>query len=244
MAFAGSSPASGTNFKTTTKMKTTNYTQFSFKKTNRGISRSKVEQLKNNILKFGYDENYPVLINKNFEIQDGQHRFKACQELNVEVNYNYAKHETDEYMRSLNIVSSGWELMDYISSYANEGIKTYVELLAFKELHKINTTIALVVFCPNTKPKDIREGKALKVNQSAEKIMNLMKMFSDLDFGNKKAFAIAVVSLYSKKPTAEQLEKLVKYRLSIQEMANTTQFLTVFENIINRHVKTNKICLL
>jgi hypothetical protein len=144
----------------------------------------------------------------------------------------------------LNIVSSGWELMDYISSYANEGRQTYADLLSFKEINKINTTIALVVFCPLTKPKDIREGKPLKVNQNSEKIMNLLQMFSDLDFGTKKAFAIAIVSLYSKNPTTEQLEKLVKYRLAINEMANTAQFLTVFENIINRHVKTNKICLL
>ncbi|MCB6230839.1 ParB/RepB/Spo0J family partition protein [Flavobacterium psychrophilum] len=225
-------------------MKTAKYTQFLFKKTNRGISRKKVEELKKNILKFGYDENYPILINEKFEILDGQHRFKASQELNIEINYNFVKHDTDEYMRSLNIVSSGWELMDYINSYANEGRETYVRLLKFKEDHKINTTVALIVFCPSSTSKDIRSGKVLKVNQNAKKIMNLLQMFSDLDFGTKKSFVLAICSFFSKNPTPEQIEKLVKYRLVIQEMANTPQFLIVFENIINRHVKTNKICLL
>lgn len=224
-------------------MTTKNYNSFRFKKTNRSISRKKVESLKANFLKFGYDPNYPILIDRKFNIIDGQHRFTACKELGLDVYYNYANHESDEYMRSLNIVQSGWELIDYINSYAKEGRFTYVELLKFKDTHKLSTTNALIVFCGNSKAKEIRDGKDLKLNSNASIIVDYLNSFTDLEFSKRKNFALAIVSLFSKKPTPEQLEKLMKHRLLITEQANTLQFLNVFENIINRYVKKDKIYL-
>jgi hypothetical protein len=223
------------------KMKTKNYNLFSFKKENRGISRQKISQLKKNFLKFGYDENYPVLIDESFLIIDGQHRFMACKELNLEVIYAFSKNNTNEYMRSLNIVSSAWELADYIRSYASEKRECYSKLLEFKNNHNLTMSNAIIVFFGNAKAKEIRLGVEIKPMENAEKVVNALKSFSLLKFNNSKNFTLALQTIIAKNISDKHLNFLIEKQLLINEMASQSQYLLVFENIINnrRGVREN-----
>lgn len=223
------------------KMKTKNYNLFSFKKENRGISRQKISQLKENFLKFGYDENYPVLIDESFLIIDGQHRFTACKELNLEVIYAFSKNNTNEYMRSLNIVSSAWELADYIRSYASEKRECYSKLLEFKNNHNLTMSNAIIVFFGNAKAKQIRLGVEIKPMENAEKVVNALKSFSLLKFNNSKNFTLALQTIITKNISDKHLNFLIEKQLLINEMASQSQYLLVFENLINnrRGVREN-----
>lgn len=214
-------------------MKTTNYELFSFKKENRGISRQKVAQLKENFLKFGYDENYPVLVDESFLIIDGQHRFLACKELACEVNYAFAKNNSNEYMRSLNIVSSAWELADYIRSYASEGVSCYVELLDFKEKHNLTMSNAIIVFFGTSKTKQIRKGEYIEKLKNADKVAETLKNFQLLKFNYAKNFAVAVQAIFEKNISEKNLNTLIEKQFLINEMASVVQYLKVFESILN-----------
>ena len=222
-------------------MKTTNYELFSFKKENRGISRQKVTQLKANFVKFGYDENYPVLVDENFLIIDGQHRFLACRELGEEVNYAFAKNNSNEYMRSLNIVSSAWELADYIRSYATEGVSCYVELLAFKEKYNLTMSNTIIVFFGPSKTKQIRKGENIVKLKNAEKVAETLKSFELLKFNCSKNFALAVQAIFEKNISEKNLNTLLEKQFLINEMASVVQYLKVFEGILNnrRGVREN-----
>ena len=221
------------DFKFNNIMETTNYELFSFKKENRGISRQKITQLKLNFLKFGYDKNYPVLVDENFLIIDGQHRFLACKELDYEVNYSFAKNTSNEYMRSLNIVSSAWELADYVRSYAVEGVSSYVGLLDFKERHNLTMSNAIIVFFGASKTKQIRKGEYIEKLKNAEKVAETLKRFELLKFNYSKNFAVAVQSIFEKNISEKNLNILLEKQFLISEMASVVQYLKVFEGVLN-----------
>lgn len=224
-------------------METKNYEAFLFKKTNRSISRQKVNSLKENIIKYGYDENYPVLITKSFEIQDGQHRFIACKELCQPIVYAFTKHEGNDYMRALNMSQSAWEIATYIESYAAEGIESYVDFCNFRMKYKNNFTNSLIIYCKNPNSTHIRLGVKLPKNPNAEQIAQYHSKFTEVPFHSKKSFVSAVIILFEKKVKEEHLNKLLESQMLIVECANSLQYLATFENIINRRMKTNQISL-
>jgi len=54
------------------------------------------ESLKNSIQKHGYWEEYPIILNENYEILDGHTRYKACKELGIEPNIKVKHFESKE----------------------------------------------------------------------------------------------------------------------------------------------------
>jgi len=48
------------------------------------LPEDEFESLKNSIQKHSYWEEYPIIVNDNYEILDGHTRYKACQELDIE----------------------------------------------------------------------------------------------------------------------------------------------------------------
>ena len=221
-------------------METTNYDLFSFKNENRGISRIKVKQLTENFKNYGYDPNYPILIDNNFKIIDGQHRFIACKESNLPIIYNLSRHITNEYMRSLNITSSAWELSDYIKSYASEGIECYVKFLQFKESFNITFSNSIVIMfgTGGNVTKKIRNGENIKIFENYKDVAIYLNRF-ELSFNKRKSFVEAIKKLFDAKIDEKYKNIILDKQLLIQEMASTNQYLKCFENIINNR-KGNK----
>ncbi len=225
-------------------MITSNYNLFNFKIENRGISRMKIKLLKENFKTFGYCAQYPILVDENFNIIDGQHRFVACKELGLEIVYEFSQNKSNEYMRSLNIASSNWELSDYINSYCNEGRETFVNFVNFKNKNKLTVTNALIIFFENAKPKEIREGKDMKLYKKMDELISLIDDFKDLKFTMSKTFVYALKTLVNKNIGETNIQYLIKKRMLIEQMASVEQYLIVFQNIINnKRGVHNKISL-
>lgn len=226
-------------------MITSNYNLFNFKIENRGISRMKIKLLKENFKTFGYCAQYPILVDENFNIIDGQHRFVACKELGLDIIYEFSEHKSNEYMRSLNIASSNWELSDYINSYCNEGRETFVNFVNFKNRNKLTVTNALIIFFENAKPKEIREGKDMKLYKKMDELISLIDDFKDLKFTMSKTFVYALKTLVNKNIGETNIQYLIKKRMLIEQMASVEQYLIVFQNIINnKRGGHNKISLI
>ncbi len=107
---------------------------------------------------------FPVIINKAWEVMDGQHRIssvqhiEAAQLLRLPVYYIMDPDVTIDDIRLLNTNKINWKNMDYIQFYAGKKMKPYVELVAFMGRHPqipLSTVIQLI----SSKRRDFKDVK-------------------------------------------------------------------------------------
>lgn len=111
-------------------MKTKDYSLFSFLDNNRSVKRSHVENLKKKIKETDMTMCYPIMVDADMRIIDGQHRFYACKELGLPIYY-VVKNDVDpeQAMITLNQTSKKWEMMDWLRYRANKNGGCYKMLL-------------------------------------------------------------------------------------------------------------------
>lgn len=227
-------------------MKTTNYSKFLFSKENREIKTKTVVAIKESMLKFGFIPGRPVLVTKEWVIVDGQHRFLAARDLGISVEFEVIEGDHVDKMILLNSTQCNWSLEDYVNSYANQNIDCYRKLLKFKEKYDLNLSSAItILFNSGVRPADIKKGEVIKINPNADRIAEYILNCNTISYNKDNKFVRAVVSVYDKL-TRPQLSKLRSRLLIVPKLSNTTDFITAFENIINKgkrgdyKVKLNK----
>lgn len=99
---------------------------------NRYIKESKVENIASNIQEVGWLRQ-PILVNENYEIIDGQHRFEALKSLGMPIEYVIDEGTTLNECQALNRFQSNWTIGDYVNSYADTGNIDYIN---FRNLYK------------------------------------------------------------------------------------------------------------
>lgn len=108
---------------------TTDYSKFEFNELNRGVDDAHVRRLTKNIKQNGLIQ--PIVVTADGNIIDGQHRFHACRELGIPVQYIIRDAMTMTDVVQLNNMSKPWSVMDKVQSYAAQGNENYVRLLEF-----------------------------------------------------------------------------------------------------------------
>jgi hypothetical protein len=80
----------------------------------------------------------PIIVNKYYQIIDGQHRYFGCVDLGLPIYYfmnpNYGM---DQVIRA-NTVSANWNKEDFLQTYVTQGIESYKELEEIKNEYAIN----------------------------------------------------------------------------------------------------------
>ena len=115
---------------------TTNYSMFGFIGGNRNLDNSNLNKIKQSINKKHIKTNAVICIldesdnTHPLKIVDGQHRFEACQILNVPVSYVIDGELTMANILNditlLNTASKEWDVSDFMRSEAQKGNQNYV----------------------------------------------------------------------------------------------------------------------
>lgn len=145
----------------------TDYDVFNFLTGNRSIDPNNVKKLKESISENGYKKSQPIIVNQDFEIIDGQHRFDACKELNLPIYFTIEQGNGDsiKLVQDLNKNQKNWHSIDYIKSYAQRGYSQYIDLLDYQQENDltISTLMLLLSASANmaygTINKKIKQGK-------------------------------------------------------------------------------------
>lgn len=115
---------------------TTNYSMFGFVGGNRNLDNSNLNKIKQSISKKHIKTNAVICIfdeydqNQPLKIVDGQHRFEACQSLNIPVSFvidsglNMTSILND--ITLLNTASKEWDVSDFMRSEAQKGNHNYI----------------------------------------------------------------------------------------------------------------------
>lgn len=234
----------------TTILKTNNYNIFKKSQANRAIDPLNLEKIKasiniNNMLRFR-----PILVNKNMEVIDGQHRLRAAEALGVEVWYQINEEGQEEDIILLNANQKKWTAIDYVNYHIAKGNKEYLMLRQFAE-EKGMSLLELISYAQGYRGKlgkSFREGsfkfftpeEKSKVSDNIahiDLVIRTMKkyLFGDDKFTSTTRFKIALFSFISR-PDVDLtvfLGKLSMLSEKIKICATGRAYYMMFRDIYN-----------
>ena len=109
------------------------YERFTLLHGNRKVNPLHVKRLKQS-----FSKQYlisPILVNENYQIIDGQHRFCAAKEMNLPINYFMISGYGLPEIQMLNTNTSNWTSKDYLKAFCDMGNPEYLEVQKFHETY-------------------------------------------------------------------------------------------------------------
>lgn len=203
----------------------------------------------------------PIIVNENFEITDGAHRFTVCKELSLPVYYIVVKGYGLKEVQMLNSNNTVWNKRDYLESYCQLGLRNYIEFKRFAALFPdFQLTVcgmllsdkAQINSSTSTKKgvfpaREFESGKFVITDfAKAQKMGNRIKDFQPYYKGFcKPAFVRALmVAFKNKNYSHDIMMKKLKApgNQRIQDQPSVTAYLLLLEDIFN-YKNRNKVSL-
>lgn len=215
----------------------TNYKDFHFLQENRGIIPKKIAELRQSIEQYG---NLRLVIVVELEgklyIADGQHLFTALMLMGRPIFYKVIeikdKRELIGLITKLNSTSTPWKLIDYVTCWANFGLKDYKFLKSYIDLYDYGTSeMAAIISGHNSAGQavsKIKSGnfKALLPKEEIDQLISytedVIKFLPDISRFQRAHLVISFVKYYRLKKNYDHTKTL---RL-IRENLNTFKVFT------------------
>lgn len=226
-------------------LNSTNYGKFQLMDGNRTISQTHVNNLIKAFEKIGnLTKVTPILVNENYEIIDGQHRFVAAKELGEPVFYTVEAGLTLKDARVMNILHKQWSADDFAASYVEAGNQNYITYMEIKKDYNLNhsTTLHYIANTADTRGlfSDFREGNlAIEDGFAVRERLDMMKEAMDLvpQVGEKdRGFALAFLAIMKSGNYnhARMIRKLSSNGTShIRKFAFISEYLRALEDCYN-----------
>jgi hypothetical protein len=143
---------------TRTVRMTNDYTKFKDLPGNRQVDKRHVNQLIRLMTENGnLTDQFPVVVDKEGYVIDGQHRLEALKVLGWEVGYIVEEAATIDTVRNINRGNKNWSWRDIAESYARLGNKEYQWFLHYYDKYDISYTLAMM-FCGTKMTKRSANG--------------------------------------------------------------------------------------
>ena len=223
---------------------TKNYEQFSLVKGNRNIDPLHLSRL----IK-AMDENYvpnPIIVNTNYEIMDGQHRFEACKRLVLPVYFIVSDSWELQDIRNMNSLVKKWAMSDYVQSYkALE--KTiagpYTTLEWYTKAYGMPYECSLQLLNGKTAVIGKEITDKFKKGEFIVNDLNYAKTFGNFlmrikpyfSHYNKRSFVNALMHLIADHRFNKKvfLERLDKHSMKMRKCSNIKDYVDVLEYVYN-----------
>jgi len=226
---------------------TTDYSMFKSIDGNRNLNLLHINRLKKSM-----QEQYlftVIVVNENYEIIDGQHRFHAIRDLGLPLHYVIMPGYSLLQVQILNANSSNWSTQDYLEAYCNLGYEDYIRLNDFLNKYKLNISIGASILIGNTTgtagmkagaPFEFFKHGTLKVSdkqvRDASKFMDMLYLFEPFfkDF-KSRSFVFALMRLMKNTnfEITELLQKVKVQPLALQTCQQVNQMISLIEEIYN-----------
>lgn len=112
---------------------TTNYDQFSLHPEQRGLKPSHVIKIMTSMKRRGYHQGYPIVVDKDLKIIDGQHRYQAARNCGLPIYYVVQEETSVNDVREMAAITEAWKFDDFLSSYVRQGNDNYKRIIKWKE---------------------------------------------------------------------------------------------------------------
>ena len=222
---------------------TKDYGKFSFRLDNRPINDSNVINLMHSIEHMG--QKLPIKVDSNYVVTDGQHRLKACVNLQIPVDYIIDDNEmTTQEIAQLQSTTKSWTNKDYASSFAStpEGAD-YRLYLSFCDAYPIFSHAIVIMMLNNGVASGSGLEAAFKAGKFKIKSFNKAKSYAETikqlsvyyTGFNKRGFAAAVIVMINNKDFSLErlLRKMPKRCKEIHDFSKTEDYLDTMQSIYN-----------
>lgn len=230
-----------------------NYDDFKLLSLNRNLNRKHINELKDSISKNGYLMSNPIIVNKDMEIIDGQHRFVALKEKGEEIPYIVIDKDYDTII-DLNTTQRKWRVEDYINYYCEKDKnKHYLRLRRMCKELNLNATNIMTMSLGKRPDGNffnaIRKGELqltiddeIRVSEIA-KVCNLIAKSLRLKLTSKFCGALIDLSTSSRFRWTTMLEKATKFSTLAYNCRTEDEFKQMLKNIYNynQRKEENKI---
>tara|TARA_R110000868_G_scaffold14067_1_gene65592 strand:+ start:310 stop:1035 length:726 start_codon:yes stop_codon:yes gene_type:complete len=230
---------------------TKNYSMFKTLGGNREVSEIHIKRLKESMSKNHLTT--VIMVNENFEIIDGQHRFAVSKELDLPINFIVQNGYGLEEVQILNANMKNWSINDYVNGYCDLGHEDYLTYREFVEDYGFTNQVSMLLLsglhtsgtgitCANTLFKEgLFKVKSLsEAQRMADKIMMIEPYYNGF---KRRSFVIAMYFMFKHKnfEFTEFIGKLKQQPTTLQDCTNTSQYKVLIEEIYNyrRREKVN-----
>jgi len=197
-------------------------------------------------LKEAMQKNYlftVLVVNENYEIIDGQHRFEVIKELELPLNYIVCNGYGLNEVHILNANSKTWNADDYMNGYCELGYPDYIKYRDFKDKYKMPHNVCKAILSgisSNARGEAIKQfyNGTFKVNNYffavgvAEHIKSLSAYY---DGATQANFIFAILQLLKnvKFNVSELTAKMKAYPTMMKNCATKEQYIALIEEIYN-----------
>ena len=122
--------------------KTKNYSMFKIIEENRKIDPLNLKKIVTSIQSKNLLHLRPILVSKDFEIFDGQHRLEAAKQLGIEIYYDIKENLEVDDIYALNSAQKNWTSEDYLNFYVAKGKSQYIKFAEFQKRNGVRFNIA------------------------------------------------------------------------------------------------------
>lgn len=237
---------------TTTIRRTMNYDQFKFIHNNRDQSRGHIETLKRAFEEVGnLTEVQPILVNENYEIIDGQHRFIAAKESGAPIFYTVRPGLRISDARSMNILHREWTTDDFAHSYADGGDVNYKKYIEIKDDYNLPHSVIMEYINGGQSRgafATFRHGEFVLPNEAAarHRLDMLLEVMPKLPIGKDVNFARAYLKVMAVPgfDQARMVDKVTRLGDMMRKYATVPEYQRAIEDLYNHgHGETTRLRL-
>ncbi len=193
---------------------------------------------------------FPVVVNADLIILDGQHRFAAAKRLQMPIYFRKAHSLTMDSIVDVQL-NAGWKTTDYIHAFVQQKKQDYIVLHRFVSRYKFSVTVAAKLLAGNTRgglkefgfyEGDFKVKNETEAHEQAKTINTLGELA--LNLHRDKTFCTAIIKImrhpdYEHKRMVEQLEK---YASLVRRQVKEDDYIKNLEEVYNyRLFQKNKV---
>lgn len=234
---------------------TGNYKKFKIDGRNRPIDPRHLMELHDAIEHRNNLREYPIVVDSEMRVLDGQHRLKAAESLNVPIYYIVSDRMSIADVANANSHQKGWRTEDYLHFHCAANKIEYLKLKRFWERHTfmgLSTALRLCHFGEHRGGRGIlqkfADGEYLANDiPQAEKIAQACLDFSRyVSFFNSKTFVTAVSNMMSdcEYDHARMMQKMEYLSAKLVKCPDAALYIACFNEIYNYRVRPGKEVLL
>lgn len=231
-----------------------NYSNFKFLEANRDIRERHVHRLVASIKREG--QIYPILINRNFEVIEGQHRVEACKILQIPVMFLKNDKATIKHVRIVNNCQEGWGFYDFLKSFSHHSHtnhETYQKIELFVKEFSFQPRICLILLVGgvdnSTKINEFKLGTFTiedeeKSRRLAKQLLKIKTFAPDLVANKKFCLSWFRVQKIEKFKVESAYDQIKKYRSKLEGCLNQEDWIEgLLEAYSYKKPKSEKISI-